>query len=198
VSSNKVLLLPLSHLAAEGPWLIIGHPNNPLIELDSRRLDAVRSSRVAGLTNSELILALDDIEVALHVADGQKAVRRLANHLGPYARKARITRRDVYRDAKARLHAMMRTGPTSDETLKVREARVYVQGDRLKIGTGLFRIADVRRYARSGGNLPLAEGGLLQAALALLVVIANEPRNINEDLRQLEKRIADYDKRQRR
>jgi hypothetical protein len=51
---------------------------------------------------------------------------------------------------------------------------VQQHDDVLRIGTAEFHIAEVLEYARSGANLPLPANGLLQAAVALLVVAASE------------------------
>ena len=51
---------------------------------------------------------------------------------------------------------------------------VYLRGDYLQVGQVAFRIAEVREYALRGANLPLTGGRLLQAAMGLLVVAAEE------------------------
>src|SRR5438132_715544 len=72
---------------------------------------------------------------------------------------------------------------------------VHMHGDHLKIGgAGLsFRISEVREYALRGANLPLTGGRLLQAAMGLLVVAAEERALQGEDLALLSKRIGDYE-----
>ena len=53
----------------------------------------------------DLLLALGDLEVALHVADGPEAAKGIAEQLAPYTRDAPITRPEVYEDAKRRMRA---------------------------------------------------------------------------------------------
>jgi hypothetical protein len=57
-----------------------------------------------------------------------------------------------------------------DAFLVVGRDVVVQHGEHIHIGATAFRIDEVRGFAEQGANLPLAEGGLLQAALALLVV----------------------------
>ena len=51
---------------------------------------------------------------------------------------------------------------------------VVQRGDYIQVGKLAFRIGEVRDYALKGANLPLPQGALLQAAVALLVVAAAE------------------------
>ena len=51
---------------------------------------------------------------------------------------------------------------------------VFLRGDYLQVGQVAFRITEVREYALRGANLPLTGGRLLQAAMGLLVVAAEE------------------------
>ena len=53
----------------------------------------------------DLLLALGDLEVALHVADGPEAAKGISEQLAPYTRDAPITRPEVYEDAKRRMRA---------------------------------------------------------------------------------------------
>src|SRR5262245_29438401 len=50
----------------------------------------------------DLLLALGDLEVALHVIDGPEAAKRICDELAPYTRDAPITRPEVYEDARRR------------------------------------------------------------------------------------------------
>ena len=75
---------------------------------------------------------------------------------------------------------------------------VYLQrgadgNDKLQVGQIAFKIAEVRDYALRGANLPLTGGRLLQAAMGLLVVAAEERARAGEDVSLLSKRIADYE-----
>jgi len=149
----------------------------------------------------DLLLALGDLEVALHVADGPEAAKRIADQLAPYTRDAPITRPEVYEDAKRRMRAQAEgKGEASakrelEHALLVGSDLVYLQGDHLKVGSGglAFKITEVREYALRGANLPLTGGRLLQAAMGLLVVAAEERAAAGEDVALLSKRIADYE-----
>ena len=147
----------------------------------------------------DLLLALGDLEVALHVADGPEAGKHIADRLVPYTRQAPITRPDVYEDARRRLHAGSQ-GRTEaalrrelQEGLVVGGDVVHVSGDYLRVGTTAFRIEEVRELALRGANLPLPGGRLLQAAVGLLVVAAEERAQSGEDLEALARRISEYE-----
>jgi hypothetical protein len=147
----------------------------------------------------DLLLALGDLEVALHVADGPEAAKGIAEQLAPYTRDAPITRPEVYEDAKRRMRAQAEgKGEVSarrelEHALLVGADVVYLRGDYLQVGQVAFRISEVREYALRGANLPLTGGRLLQAAMGLLVVAAEERAASGEDVAVLSKRIADYE-----
>jgi hypothetical protein len=148
----------------------------------------------------DLLLALGDLEVALHVADGPEAAKNIADQLAPYTRDAPITRPEVYEDAKRRMRAQAEgKGEASakrelENALLVGTDVVYMHGDWLHVGSGAtFRIAEVREHALRGANLPLQGGRLLQAAMGLLVVAAAGRAAAGEDVNLLSKRIADYE-----
>lgn len=144
----------------------------------------------------DLLLALGSLEVALHVADGSVAAKRIADSLSQYSRLAPITRPEVYQDAKRRLReqgAGKGRGSKAEPGLRVGDEHVVVAGEYLEVGRVRFRIDEVREYALKGGNLPLPGGRLLQAALGLLVVAADERARSGEDLDALSKRIAAYE-----
>jgi hypothetical protein len=147
----------------------------------------------------DLLLALGDLEVALHVADGPEAAKGIQEQLAPYTRDAPITRPEVYEDAKRRMRAQAEgKGEASarrelENALLVGADVVYLRGDYLQVGQVAFRVAEVREYALRGANLPLTGGRLLQAAMGLLVVAAAERAEQGEDVTLLSKRIADYE-----
>jgi len=148
----------------------------------------------------DLLLALGSLEVALHVADGPAAAKRIADQLAPYSRSAPITRPEVYEDARRRLRAQVE-GRTEAAQRSVRGGLtvgreiVEVRGDFLQVGElKAFRLTQVREYALRGANLPLPGGRLLQAAMGLLVVAADERARQGEDLDVLSERIAAYEK----
>lgn len=147
----------------------------------------------------DLLLALGDLEVALHVADGPEAAKGIADQLAPYTRDAPITRPEVYEDAKRRMRAQAEgKGEASarrelENALLVGHDVVHMKGDYLSVGQISFKIGEVREYALRGANLPLTGGRLLQAAMGLLVVAAEERAAAGEDLALLSKRIADYE-----
>jgi len=147
----------------------------------------------------DLLLGLGDLEVALHVLDGPEAAKSIAEQLAPYTRDAPITRPEVYEDAKRRMRAQAEgKGEATarrdiEQALLVGSDVVYLHGDYLQVGQVSFRISEVREYALRGANLPLTAGRLLQAAVGLLVVAAEERAAGGEDVELLSKRIADYE-----
>ena len=147
----------------------------------------------------DLLLALGDLEVALHVADGPEAAKRIADQLNPYTRTAPITRPEVYEDAKRRLY--VQSQGIKDQSLE-RELRggllvgsdvVHVKDNYLQVGDQPFALDDVREYALRGANLPLPNGRFLQAALGLLVVAAEERARKGENLDELSRRVSEYE-----
>ncbi len=86
----------------------------------------------------DLLLALGKLEVALNVADGATAAKRVADQLAPYSREAPITRPEVYEDARRRLQAQLegRTERARRELeggLLVGADVVQVEGNRLHV-----------------------------------------------------------------
>ena len=147
----------------------------------------------------DLLLALGDLEVALHIADGPEAAKGIQEQLAPYTRDAPITRPEVYEDAKRRMRAQAEgKGEASarreiEHALLVGSDVVYLRGDYLQVGQVAFRISEVREYALRGANLPLTGGRLLQAAMGLLVVAADGRAKQGEDVQLLSKRIGEYE-----
>jgi len=145
----------------------------------------------------DLLLALGNLEVALHVADGAEAAKRLADQLAPYTREAPITRPDVYEDARRRLGAQVEGRRDRRRELErgllVGDDVVSVAEGYLSVGSVAFRVEEVRDYAVRGANLPLPGGRLLQAAMGLLVVAADERTRGGEDLAALSQRIKEYE-----
>jgi hypothetical protein len=147
----------------------------------------------------DLLLALGDLEVALHIADGPEAAKGINEQLTPYTRDAPITRPEVYEDAKRRMRAQAEGRGDSaarrevESALSVGSDIVTLEGDFLKVGAQSYRISEVREYALRGANLPLNNGRLLQAAMGLLVVAAEERATAGEDVSVLSRRIADYE-----
>lgn len=148
----------------------------------------------------DLLLALGELEVALHVVDGADHAKRIADQLAPYTREAPISRPEVYEDAKRRLHAHAR-GTLEAASKRDIEHGLYVGADAVSVRDGAlhvggiaFRVDDVRDYALRGANLPLPGGRLLQAAMGLLVVAAAERARAGEDVDALSERIAAYER----
>jgi len=147
----------------------------------------------------DLLLVLGELEVALHVADGPEHAKRIAEGLAPYTREAPISRPEVYEDARRRLESQVRGNRDLaarrelDRLLSVGDDVVRLNGDYLQVGGIAFRIDEVRDYALRGANLPLPGGRLLQAAMGLLVVAAEERARAGEDLNALAQRIARYE-----
>ena len=176
VPGNVITALALGYLAYE------------------RGAEAKRRSR-----SRDLLLALGDLEVALHVVDGPDAAKRIADRLAPYTRGAPISRPEVYEDARRRLAAGA-AGDTSRvarrelaRALAVGDDTVHVIGGFLQIGTIGFRLDEVREAALRGANLALPGGRFVQAALGLLVVAADERARQGEDLAALARRISAYE-----
>ncbi len=144
----------------------------------------------------DLLLVLGSLEVALHVADGPAAARVIADQLSPYTRSAPITTGEVYEDAKRRIrsHSEGRgSNREASQALSVGDDAVYVRDGFLQVGQIAFRLGEVRDHALRGANLPLAGGRLLQAALGLLVVAAEERAAAGEDITALAKRITEFE-----
>jgi len=146
----------------------------------------------------DLLLALGNLEVALHVADGPDAAKRIADQLAPYSREAPISRPEVYEDARRRLQAQLEgrkelAKRDINRALIVGSDVVTVEKGHLNVGPVAFRIEEVREYALRGANLPLPGGKLLQAAMGLLMVAADERAREGEDLEALAARIAAYE-----
>ena len=146
----------------------------------------------------DLLLALGNLEVALHVADGAEAAKRVADQLAPYSRDAPITRPEVYEDARRRLGDQVegrknRARRELERGLRVGDEVVSVSDEYLSVGQVAFRVDEVRDYAVRGANLPLPGGRLLQAAMGLLVVAADERARAGEDLEALSRRIKEYE-----
>lgn len=191
----------MSTMAAGG--VVVGAlsliPGGPFVAAGMAYLAHERFSEGRRRSSSrDLLLVLGTLEVALHVADGPEAAKRIADTLSQYSRTAPITRPEVYQDAKRRMREQVsgKTDSTERESrvgLRVGDQTVIVSGDYLQVGQRRFRIPEVREYAIRGGNLPLPDGQLLQAALGLLVVAADERARNGEDLNLLGERIAAYE-----
>src|SRR3954471_8881397 len=96
--------------------------------------------------SKDLLLALGDLEVALHVADGPEAAKSISDQLAPYTRDAPITRPEVFEDAKRGIRAQTDgRGAASrarelEHALHVGNDVVYLRGDYLQVGQVAFRI----------------------------------------------------------
>lgn len=149
--------------------------------------------------NRDLLLALGELEVALHVADGPEAAKRIADQLAPYTRSAPIARPEVYEDAKRRLSAGLAgdhgrvARKEAGRALAVGADVVAVDGAYLRIGAVSFLIDEVRDCALRGANLALPGGRYVQAAMGLLVVAADHRSHAGEDLAALSRRIGEYE-----
>lgn len=167
----------------------------PLAYISYSRLNEARRRT----RSRDLLLVLGELEVALHVADGAESAKRIADRLSPFTREAPITRPDVYEDARRRLEAEAqgsRDAQLAHELkrgLSVGDDVVRVHEGYLKVGGVAFRIDEVRDYAVRGANLPLPGGRLLQAAMGLLVVAAEQRARAGEDVQALSERLARYE-----
>lgn len=64
--------------------------------------------------------------------------------------------------------------PDLERLLIVGNDVVRLRGEFIQVGDVAFRVSEVREYALQGANIPLSQGRLLQAALAMFVVAAAE------------------------
>jgi hypothetical protein len=174
---------PRSGVGVARSLLIIARQGMQRIALDAALLDDVVA------VGSDLILSVDELEVALYVADGEPTTQLIAERLAPYLRGAIITTPQVYDDAKRRLQGREET----DYALLVGLDAVTVHGDELHVGATVLQIPELREEALAGHTLQLPDGPL-QAALALLIVAAEEREGGREDP-TLAQRIADYEAR---
>jgi hypothetical protein len=144
------------------PWLVIAPAGNPVIRIDLRALDSFDlyddeqapsdSSGSDAVASFNLLLCCGDVAVGLSIADGPDAAATLVREAQPLLGLER----------------------TEDPVVVVGHDVVRQDGDHLVIGPQRFLIGEVREYALRGANLPLTGGRMLQAAMALLVVAANE------------------------
>lgn len=144
----------------------------------------------------DLLLVLGSLEVALHVADGAIAARGLVDAVTAYTRSAPLTNGAAYEDAKRRVRSSLEPHAAERQVetpLAVGDDTVAVVGDQLRVGKSEFSVAEVRAAALRGANLPLHGGRLLQAALGLLVVAADERARKGDDVEALRKRISEFE-----
>jgi hypothetical protein len=152
-----------------------------------------------------LLLTLGRLRVALQVDDGAAAAARAAAALRPWTRSAPLQDPAAYQDVQRRLDAALAGRPPPERsfgedgeahltTLAVGDQHVHVSGDTLRVGAHAFPIQVVRQLAQVGDNLPLGRDAALQAAVALLVVAAEERRHAVEDPALLRARLTDYEK----
>ncbi len=147
----------------------------------------------------DLLLALGDIEVSLHVADGPEAAKWIADRLAPYTRSAPITLPEVYEDARRRLAAG--AGGDRDRLNRRELARALAVGDDtvtvvdgfLQVGSVAFRLEEVHAAATRGANLPLPGGRFVQAAIGRLVVAAADRARQGDDIGALARRVSAYE-----
>lgn len=185
---ERAQLLPRSGVGVAAPWLVIAPPGNPVIRLDLRMLDRVaawgdeEADRESGAApRGNLMLVCGEVDACLYIADGVEAVERIVREASPLTReRAAASPPDSTLQPKTR--------STSDEAsahgpdaaadvapfLFVGDDAVLSRGDFIQVGRFAYRISEVRDYALQGANIPLGEGRLLQAALAMFVVAAAE------------------------
>ncbi len=178
------LLLPRSHMGFDGTWLMIAIPGNPVIRLDALGLDSIDAD------GDTLLLEADGLVTGLPIADGPEAARCIAAELRRHTRGAPIANAEIAAQARRYLEAL--ASGLERPLVFVGDHAVVVRGPFLQIGDiGAFRIGEVEEYGEAAANLPLPEGGLLQAALACLVIAASE-RSADDERRTLSQRIGDY------
>lgn len=158
---ERTLLLPKSGVGVVQHWLVVAPPRNPVIRLDLRALDEIwrptEDDEDADRT-CDIMLACGDLEVAMRVVDGPEAIDRIVREAAPHTR-------EVTGD---------RTPVDPAQLLIVGDDAVLFRDRFIQIGRVAFRVDEVREYALRGANVPLTNGRVLQAAMALLVVAAAE------------------------
>lgn len=167
---DRTKLLPTSGIGVVGHWLVIAPADAPAIRLDLRLLDRVEIGPSLDEDNaydsdpldaedrgSEVLLVCGELTVALGVAEGLEAAERIV------AEAAALTGTRARGD-----------GDALASLLVVDNTVVRLRGDFIQVGSVAFRIAEVREYAEAGANLPLPDGRALQAAMAMLVVAAEQ------------------------
>lgn len=147
--------LPKSGLMVFEPWLVMAVRRNPVIRINLHALDEIRLVG-DGDEVSAVLLVCGDLEIALDVAEGREAAERIIREASLHTRAAGVT------------------SVEHDELIVVGEDPVLVRDHRLHIGTGSFALDEVRDRAVDGELLRLPGGGVIQAAMALLVVAAIE------------------------
>jgi hypothetical protein len=167
---DRTKLLPTSGIGVLGHWLVIAPADAPAIRLDLRLLDRVEIGPSVDEDNahdsdpldaedpgSEVLLVCGELTVALGVAEGHEAAERIV------AEAAALTGTRARDD-----------GDALASVLVVDNTVVRLRGDFIQVGSVAFRIAEVCEYAEAGANLPLPDGRALQAAMAMLVVAAEQ------------------------
>lgn len=172
------LLLPRSGVGVSAPWLVIAPPAaDQMIGLDLRLLDRIElvdpaespdeshneeatstCAKSQGSDHVDLLLVCGDLEIALFIADGPDATWQVAEQAAVHTRE--VTK--------------LTSSGNLERFVVVDEDPVLLRGDFLQVGNLKFRIHEVREYAVRGANIPLTQGRLLQAAMAMLVVAAAE------------------------
>jgi len=164
---ERTRLLPKSGVGVVPPWLVIAPPGNPVIRLDLRALDQIRIRPADEPDETgddseqhdplcDVILLCGDLEIAIYVADGPEAAERVVQEAAPLTREA----------------TGLAAAADLSQLLIIGNDAVLQRGDYIQVGKVTFRTSEVRDYALQGANLPLPDGSLLQAAMALLVVAA--------------------------
>jgi hypothetical protein len=163
-----------------------------MIWVDTRLLDRI------GVHDLEISLELKDLEVSLEIEDGPQAAIHIVDKLRSYPRQMPIVAPDAYEDAVRRLIAR---GPQNDEIgapfahLQGSEASnqtIYVRGQYLVIGGFAFKLSEVEEYGLHGADIPLPDGGAVQAALALMVIALQERAQDEDDYVLLAERVRRY------
>jgi hypothetical protein len=166
---DRTSLLPHSGVGVIGPWLVMAPADSKqVIRIDLRQLDRVgiTGPGPGRMGQLDVYLECGDLAVALGIADGPAAARRIAK--------------------RAAVHTREQTNLTASGALEpfifVDEDAVVLRGEYLQVGNVAFRVNEVRDYALRGANIPLTQGRLLQAAMAMLVVAAAERDSAAESL----------------
>jgi hypothetical protein len=167
-------------------WLVLEHPENPIIRLDAGQIDRIRTH------DSDVLFDVGDLQVSLVISGGQATATFIADRLSRYTRLTPITEPEVYEYAKRQLELLKAGADLHRSMVFVGDEPVEVDGQVLRIGGFTFPIHNAIRSGRVGESIRLPNGRYLQAGLALLVVAASERE---DELDQLGRLVAEYEAR---
>ena len=151
----------------------------------------------------DLLLALGDLEVALHVADGPVAAKSIADQLSPYTRDAPITRPEVLRGCEAWRMRAQAEGKGEATALRELEHALLVGGDVVHLKGDYLQVGRHQRLPGQRGARVRAARREPAAARRALGAGRDGPASSSppperaaageKDVEVLAKRIAEYE-----